>query len=90
VITYSTFVSRLLFPLHERLKGHDTVRRLRSLEASQWWPPERLEAYQVEKLRNFLVDIGCNVPYYRKAFVHLDPPPHALRDLSELSLPTSD
>ena len=30
-------VSTLLFPLHERLKGHDSGGVRRELEESQWW-----------------------------------------------------
>lgn len=47
------FIANILFPVHERLKGHDTVRVRRLLEQSQWWPAERLEAYRVERLRSF-------------------------------------
>ena len=39
---YTALVSTLLFPLHERLKGHDTVAVRRELEQTQWWPPEQL------------------------------------------------
>jgi hypothetical protein len=34
---WTRIVSGVLFPLHERLKGHSTTSRLRELEASQWW-----------------------------------------------------
>lgn len=85
MISYSTFVSGILFPLHERLKGHDTVARLRALEASQWWTPEQLETYRVEKLRSFLDIIGRSVPFYRKAFAVLDFRSDELRSLAELS-----
>lgn len=81
---YTTLISRLLFPLHERLKGHDTVARLQALEASQWWPRDRLEAYRTERLRAFLTAIGCDVPYYRDAFARLGLRPQALDSLAEL------
>jgi phenylacetate-CoA ligase len=61
-------VSGLLFPLHERLKGHSTTARLRGLEKSQWWERERIEAYRLEKLRAMLDDVYRHVPYYRQAF----------------------
>ena len=41
---YTALCSSLLFPLHERLKGHHSVALHRELEASQWWPAERLLA----------------------------------------------
>jgi phenylacetate-CoA ligase len=68
---YRTLVSRFLFPLHERLKAHDTVMRLRELERSQWWPRDRLQAYQLERLRGFIGHLAQRVPYYRETFARL-------------------
>lgn len=65
---YTRLCSSLLFPLHERIKGHDTVALRRSLEDTQWWSSERLEALRVERLRSFLQCIGATVPYYRELF----------------------
>ena len=48
---YTAFVSRLLFPLQERVKGHDSVALRRRLERSQWLAPEVIEAEQVSRLR---------------------------------------
>jgi phenylacetate-CoA ligase len=88
---YARLASGLLFPLHERLKGHHTVRLRRELEASQWWPADRLNAYRVERLRSFLTEIGRGVPYYRELFArqgfnaaHLS----SLRGLADLPLLT--
>lgn len=39
---YTRFVSGALFPLQEKLKKHDTVRVHRDMEASQWWPRQRV------------------------------------------------
>lgn len=64
----TTLISGLLFPVHERLKGHDTVRRLRELERSQWLSGPEIESLRVERLRAFLVRIGRDVPYYRDLF----------------------
>ena len=68
---YTRFVSGVLFPLHEALKGHDSVRRLRALEDSQWWERERLEAFRAGRLRAFLARAAARVPYYRA--LGLDP-----------------
>lgn len=65
---YTRIASGLLFPVHERLKGHDSVRRLKVLEETQWWSRERIEALQLENLRLFLADIEVHVPYYKKLF----------------------
>jgi phenylacetate-CoA ligase len=72
---YTRFVAGLLFPLQERLKHHDTPRIRRTMETSQWWPPDRIEAMQTERLRRLLADAGRHVPYYRELFAreHFDP-----------------
>jgi phenylacetate-CoA ligase len=65
---YTALVSSLLFPLHERLKRHDSVALRRQMEESQWWPRARLEALQLERLRALLADVTRHVPYYRDLF----------------------
>lgn len=62
------FVASLLFPLHERLKGHDTTRIRASLEASQWLAPEQLRALQADRLRALLATVAQRVPFYRDLF----------------------
>jgi phenylacetate-CoA ligase len=86
---YTALCSHLLFPLHERLKGHDSVALRRRLEASQWWPADRLEADRVQRLRGFLSDIGQHVPHYRHLFTRLGFEPGSVRctaDLRQLPL----
>ena len=65
---YTRFASSWIFPLHERLKGHDSVARLRELERTQWLSREQIEDLRFEKLRGFLLRIGESVPYYRELF----------------------
>lgn len=65
---YTTFVANILFPLHERLKGHQTVEVRKAMETSQWWTPAQLEALRVERLRHLLMQAGEHVPYYRDLF----------------------
>ncbi|MPZ46005.1 MAG: AMP-binding protein [Betaproteobacteria bacterium] len=83
---YTRFCSSVLFPAHERLKGHDSVRRLRELEASQWWDPERLRQYQFEQLRRFLAGIGHRVPYYRDLFGRTGFDPVRMDSIEELGM----
>lgn len=68
---YTRFASGVLFPLHERIKGHDSVAVRRRLEASQWHSPEEIAAEQVQRLRSFLTEIARRVPYWRDLFVQL-------------------
>lgn len=65
---YTRIASGLLFPLHEKLKGHDSVALRQRLEDSQWWPASRIAQHRVERLRAFLQRIGAHVPYYRELF----------------------
>ncbi|MBI3367540.1 MAG: phenylacetate--CoA ligase family protein, partial [Burkholderiales bacterium] len=65
---YTRLCSGLLFPLHERLKGHASVAVRRELEKTQWWTAAELERLRIDKLRAFLADIGRQVPYYRDLF----------------------
>lgn len=88
---YTRLVSTLLFPLHERLKSHDSVAVRRRMEDSQWWPAERLQALQVQRLRELLVDIGQHVPYYRELFARLGFQPGSVTGLDDLrALPFLD
>lgn len=65
---YTHLVSSCLFPLHEKLKKHDTVKIRKEMEQTQWLSPKELNALQVEKLRTFLLEVDKQVPYYRDLF----------------------
>jgi phenylacetate-CoA ligase len=65
---YTRCASGLLFPLHERLKGHHSLALRRELEASQWRSPERIAAAREQRLRAFLCHIAEHVPWYQRLF----------------------
>ncbi|MCP4828386.1 MAG: phenylacetate--CoA ligase family protein, partial [Proteobacteria bacterium] len=65
---YTRLIASAIFPLHERLKGHSTIRALRSMEQSQWLSSNEMQALQLDRLRAFLERIGRDVPYYRDLF----------------------
>ncbi len=81
---YTTLVSGVLFPVHEKLKKHSTVRVRRDMERSQWLSAAELEANQVSRLRGFLLDIEQHVPYYKKLFKTLDFKPQSVSSTQEL------
>jgi phenylacetate-CoA ligase len=86
---YTKLVSGLVFPLHERLKGHSTVAALQAMERSQWLQAEQLQQLQLTRLRDFLTQAGNYVPYYRELFRSHDFVPKAIsstRDLQRLPL----
>ena len=63
----------------------------RFLEASQWWEPEALEAYQRRQLGRMVRHAYENVPYYRELFVRLKLHPediHGPEDLQRLPVLT--
>ncbi|MFC0136133.1 capsule biosynthesis protein CapK [Massilia eurypsychrophila] len=80
---YTSVVSRLLFPLHERMKRHTTVAVRESMEQSQWWPAAELEALQLKRLRRLLLRAQAKVPYYRDLFAAAGFDPE--RDLKTLA-----
>jgi phenylacetate-CoA ligase len=82
--TYTALCSNVLFPLHEKLKGHDSTARLRALEASQWWSHERIEAHRTAQLRNFLATAAATVPYYENLFREIGFDPARIRAISDL------
>lgn len=81
---YTSFVSRLLFPLHEQLKHHDSVSVRRQMEDVQWWPTERIAAFQLQRLRDLLQDVAVNVPYYRDLFEKLGFDPTSVQSTADL------
>lgn len=84
-------VSGALFPLQERLKGHRSVALRRELERSQWWSGDELQAHRIARLRDFLVRIGAEVPYYRNLFTRLRFDPRGVDSLASLqALPLLD
>ena len=81
---WTRLVAGVVFPLHERLKGHATVARRRELEATQWWSAQRLEAERISRLRHFLADVQRHVPYYRNTFEAAGFDAHDVRSHSDL------
>ena len=87
---YTPLVSKLLFPLHERLKGHDSVAVRRGMEQSQWWSPEQIAALQLQRLRALLSQAE-KVPYWRDLFAELKFDPRSVASVADLqALPLLD
>jgi len=81
---YTSCVSGLLFPLHERMKGHASVRVRRALERSQWFSAGALAELQVKRLRALLGSSRNHVPYYRDLFTRLGFDPAQLTSVDDL------
>ena len=88
---YTRLVSGLLFPAHERLKGHDSVAVRERLERSQWLPTADILREQGVRLRDFLIEVGQRVPYYRELFQHQGFDPRGVTSTADLAaLPLLD
>ena len=82
---YTSLISGVLFPLHERLKHHHSTALRRQMEQSQWWSAERLQELQLARLRELLAHAGAKVPYYRKLFAEIGFKTEDLRFIADLS-----
>ncbi len=82
---YTRACSQLFFPLHEKLKKHDSVKVRERLEKLQWMSRSELDDYQLKQLKTFLTKIKHNVPFYHQLFKERDFDPQALTSLSQLS-----
>jgi phenylacetate-CoA ligase len=88
---YTACVSGLLFPIHERLKGHASVSVRKAMEESQWLPPDKITQLQIQGLRRLLIHANAHVSYYRNLFASLDFRPETVNALSDLQrLPLLD
>lgn len=81
---YTAVSSSLLFPIHERLKGHASVAWRKRLEETQWWSPDQLEELRIRRLREFLFHIGKYVPYYERLFKTQGFDPHYVQSTADL------
>ena len=86
---YTRFASGVLFPIHERLKHHDTVAVLRELESTQWWSAAQLHELQSRRLQALVRRAAAQVPYYRRVFAEAGVRPESIQtpeDLARLPL----
>lgn len=65
---YTQLVANILFPVHESLKGHHTVRCLKQLEQSQWKSLASVKKVQLERLKKLLLEASIHSPYYARLF----------------------
>lgn len=56
------------------------------LKESEKWDRDRLEAYQVEQLRDLLIYAGKNIPYYRKIFKEYGFKPERVQSLDDIKV----
>jgi phenylacetate-CoA ligase len=90
---YTSFCSSVIYPIHERMKGHSTASVRTELEQTQWWPAERIAALQLSRLRDLLTYSNRHVAYYRDVFARHGIDPERIdstQDLQRLPLLAKD
>ena len=84
---YSTLLERTLFPIVlKRDNRQSALGHWRFLKQSQYWPRERLLAYQLEKLQRLLAHAYQSCPYYTKLMNELGLTPESFKSLDDLAL----
>ncbi|MBE0676651.1 MAG: phenylacetate--CoA ligase family protein [Bacteroidales bacterium] len=61
-------MTRLSILISDILKGQNTLKYLRHFESFRDAPREKIEAYQLERLKELLTHCEQNTPFYRKRF----------------------
>lgn len=81
---YTQLIAKVVFPLQEWLKKHDTVRRRKQLERSQWLTLADLQQLQQTNLQRFIGHIYQHVPYYRQLMQQQHLTPSDIRTVADL------
>jgi len=78
-------VNRVIFPLHEWVKGKATHAKLAELERTQWLGPAALRALQFERLRHHLDWAYREVPYYGRLLDEHGLPPRRIQSFEDFA-----
>lgn len=81
---YTRLCANVVFPLHERFKGHRSVAMLRELMRTQWCSAQELQQLQLTRLRALLGFAGEHVPYYRELYARIGFDPARVTSLDDL------
>ena len=89
---YTHFLRNLVLPVGSRLAGYgDVMPTLQTLEDSQWWSTDRLQALQNQKLRRLIAHVYLHVPFYHDLMVGRGLSPTDFRTTDDLvKLPIVD
>jgi phenylacetate-CoA ligase len=82
---HPALVNRVVFPLHERLKGKSTHAKLAELERTQWLAPAALRELQFERLRRHLDWAYREVPYYGRLLDDHGLPPRRIQSFEDFA-----
>ena len=62
--SWSWLLRNIVLPVGDAVTHQGMVRRYEFLEKAQWWPEERIQAFQAERLQE-LMRTAYEVPFYR-------------------------
>ena len=77
-------LARTFSRVQERLLGRRTFAILKELEASQWWPRERIEALQIQRLRELARAAHEHTSYWQSVMDERGFSPDAIQSLDDL------
>ncbi len=77
-------LARTLFRIQERLLGRRTFAFLKELEASQWWPRDRLDALRLRRLQDLVSAAYEHTPYWRGVMDERGIRPQDIQSLDDL------
>ena len=68
----------------DAVRRRHTIRHLRFLRESQYWEPERLAAWQLERLNGLLLQARYHSPHYARSLARVRLPLRSLGELADL------
>ncbi len=84
MMLYNSLARHVLAPSLDVLRGTHTMKCLSELEESQWWPRERIEELQAERLQRLIKYAYERVPYYRAIMDERGLKPHDIQSATDL------
>lgn len=89
----SSLIRNFILPLGDLIFGQQMIKRLKFLEAAQYWPLEKILEKQVEDLQSLIRIAYSEVPFYRQLMAEAGVEPADIKvpsDLSMLPIVTKD
>ena len=81
---HSSFVKKVIYPVHELVMGRKTFQYLAELERLQWLSPAELEALRFRKLRELLIHARQNIPFYAERFARAGFDPEKMQAIDDI------
>jgi phenylacetate-CoA ligase len=82
------FYQDIFFSSLDKLRGRNTIKRLKFLRKSQFWEESRLKEWQLDKLNKLLFEAKSHSPYYSRLFKNTTLPLKSLNEISDLPIMT--